>query len=125
MQRVRGELALRGVTEMSPDTTLRVLQVCPGFPPDRTGGVENYVQILSKHLQLRNHQVSVLTRLWSRGVEQEGVIQREVPSNQYMAAVWWAAYFRFYSLFHSVDLVHCHGLEGYLVAAQPLLLKPT
>lgn len=98
--------------------------MCPGYPPDRIGGVENYVSLLTEGLRAEKNQVEVLTRFWKIPLDSEYIVQKKAARNQLLSSVSWAVYARFLSLHKMFDIVHCHGLEGYLLSALPLAPKP-
>lgn len=97
---------------------MRILQATTGFPPDREGGIENYVYILRQELLRKGHEVKVLTRLWKRAVRVNNVIQLSTPLGELSGYITWLikAYIQIIRD-HSYDILHCHGLEGHILCS--------
>lgn len=106
---------------------MRILHVSPGFPPDRIGGIEYYVSLVAERLKSRGHEVSVLVPRWRQKIKVPGVRQVAIPVgfNQILAYAYWSSLARLLVLSGRFDILHCHGLEGNLLAAQSLLHCPT
>jgi glycosyltransferase involved in cell wall biosynthesis len=101
--------------------SVKILQACTGYPPDREGGVENVVRTLTEGLRNRENQVYVLTRLWKRRLNDSSVIQVRTPRSEAGGYLVWAV--RSIGTIRKLrpDIVHCHGLEGAILC---ILLRP-
>src|SRR2546426_8384157 len=97
---------------------MSILQVTPGIPPDRVGGIENYVMTLTGYLRGKAHEVTILTRRWKTDVHQEKTIQLRVPPGEISGYVAWSVN-AWASAHKKRRLVHCHGLEGACVVSLP------
>ena len=58
---------------------MKILLVSPGFPPDRTGGIENYVQAIFNEMSSRGHQVEVLTQCYRVDLKDPRIHQITAP----------------------------------------------
>ncbi len=100
---------------------MKILLVSPGFPPDKTGGIENHVQMLSSQLRDRGHTVHILTRYHQRDLADSDIVQIKRPAGEFYGYGTWAikAWLKSWSLDH--DLVHFHGFDGQILSMTPFL----
>jgi glycosyltransferase involved in cell wall biosynthesis len=99
---------------------MKILLVSPGFPPDRTGGIENYVSSIFKEMQNRGHTVKVLTQYYSRRVEDPGVHQISAPSGEISGYSQWAIRGWAKAAMLNCDLVHFNGFPGQILSLVPM-----
>jgi glycosyltransferase involved in cell wall biosynthesis len=62
---------------------MRILHVVHGYPPEHSGGTEQYTRLLAEEQVSGGHQVTVFYRRWAEGVGEAG---RDTPAPQLRAA---------------------------------------
>lgn len=91
------------------------MQVCPGYPPDRKGGIENIVNAIHTSLEDMDFDSYVLTRYYRVEVQERKVIQLRTPKSEGPGYfIWTINAFRVLRKLKP-DIVHCHGLEGAIL----------
>jgi glycosyltransferase involved in cell wall biosynthesis len=97
-------------------TSLNIVEICTGYPPDRTGGAEQVVETIREGLEAEGHNVTILTRFWKRNLFDPKVIQIPTPKSELKGYLMWALQARRKLVGLKPDLIHCHGLEGALLS---------
>ncbi len=100
---------------------MRLLLVSPGLPPDKTGGIENYVQMIRRGLEKRGHSVTVLTQLHRLRLHDPNVVQIGLKSGEFRGYAYWAAKAWPKSLAARCDIVHFNGFPGQILSLAPAL----
>lgn len=100
------------------------MMVSPGFPPDKTGGIENYVRMMYSEMRQRGHRVSVLTQLHRKRIPDPWVHQIPTPSGEASGYAVWALKGWVRASRISCDLIHFNGFPGNILSLTPLRHVP-
>lgn len=103
---------------------MRILLVSPGFPPDRIGGIENYVNLVYKNLKKRGHDARILTQFHHDELCDPGIVQVQVSGGEARQYAQWIAKAWFRLLSTNPDVVHFNGFQGQLLSLAPLPRLP-
>jgi len=99
---------------------MKILLVSPGFPPDRTGGIENYVKTIYNEMGRRGHKAEVLTQYYRRRIKDAHVHQIIVPSGEATGYAQWALKGWARSILTDCDVIHFNGFPAQIVSLTPL-----
>lgn len=94
---------------------MNLVEVCTGYPPDRTGGAEQVVSCIREGLVPEGHRVRVVTRCWGTEISSPDIIQIRTPKSELSGYMSWALQASRRVSRINPDLIHCHGLEGAIV----------
>jgi glycosyltransferase involved in cell wall biosynthesis len=105
---------------------LKVLEICSAYPPSR-GGVERFVQEVSRGLVRKGHEVTVITS--SRGVEMrqhdeigaDGVRVMRLPEQFHLFEAPLMPAIAFKILARDFDIVHIHGMSPTITDSSILM----
>lgn len=103
---------------------MNILLVTPGLPPDRTGGIENYVDAMFNEMSRRGHTVKVLTQYHRRRIENPNVCQVSTPSGEAAGYAQWVLKGWFPLGLASPNVIHFNGFPGQLLSLTPLARVP-
>jgi len=101
-----------------------ILLVSPGFPPDRTGGIENYVRMMYNEMCRRGHNVSVLTQYYRRRVGIPAVAQVSTPKGEASGYAQWAIKGWVRASLTNADVIHFNGFQGNILSLTPIPRVP-
>ena len=94
---------------------MNIVELCTGYPPDRTGGAEQVVSCIRDGLVPRGHRVRIVTRYWGTRVPGPDITQIRTPKSEFRGYAGWTVQAVRTVSHIRPDLIHCHGLEGALV----------
>jgi len=99
---------------------MKISLVTPGFPPDKTGGIENYVGLVFRELRAMGHDVRVITKLHSTNLETDEVEQLTSGEGEIGGYAEWTikAWFRLRE--EKPDVAHFNGFPGQILSLAPL-----
>ena len=98
----------------------RILLVSPGLPPDKTGGIENYVRMVREGLVRRGHSVTILTELHRTLLDDSSVKQIGLPEGEFRGYAYWATRAWFRALRARYEIMHFNGFPGQILSLAPL-----
>jgi glycosyltransferase involved in cell wall biosynthesis len=99
---------------------MRILFVSPGFPPDRTGGIENYVKTIYNEMSRRGHKTEVLTQYYRRQIKDPHIHQIKTPPGEATGYAQWALKGWARSILTDCDVIHFNGFPAQIVSLTPL-----
>jgi glycosyltransferase involved in cell wall biosynthesis len=103
---------------------MKILLVSPGFPPDRTGGIENYVKAIFNEMSRRGHQAEVLTQCYRIDLKDPRVHQITAPSGEAAGYAQWALKGWARAILDDCDVIHFNGFPAQIVSLTPLPRAP-
>src|SRR6266480_3481648 len=99
---------------------MRLSMVSPGFPPDKTGGIENYIQLIFQELSARGHQVDVITTFNRKALGNPHIQQVSSGPGELRGYTGWAAKSWLKLRGMDPDVVHFNGFPGQILSVAPL-----
>jgi glycosyltransferase involved in cell wall biosynthesis len=103
---------------------MKILLVSPGFPPDRVGGIENYVQAIFNEMSRRGHKAEVLTQYYRKQFKDARIHQITAPSGEATGYAQWALKGWARAILNDCDLIHFNGFPAQIMSLTPLPRAP-